>query len=89
MNILLAVVVMAVVLAQGAEVPIYQDQPPVVGAVTPGRRRQKRRHSSRRSHPDRRGRERGDLGGFVHRRRHTRQPRRLGRATCATVRRNW
>jgi regulator of sigma E protease len=36
MNIILAVVVMAVVLAQGAEVPIYQDQPPVVGAVTPG-----------------------------------------------------
>jgi regulator of sigma E protease len=33
MNILLAVVVMAVVLAQGAEVPVYQDQPPVVGAV--------------------------------------------------------
>ena len=36
MNIILAVVVMAAVLAQGAEVPIYQDQPPVVGAVTPG-----------------------------------------------------
>ena len=36
MNIILAVVVMAVVLAQGAEVPIYQDEPPVVGAVTPG-----------------------------------------------------
>ncbi len=36
MNILLAVVVMAVVLAQGAEVPIYQDQPPVVGAGAPG-----------------------------------------------------
>ncbi|MBF8300232.1 MAG: rseP [Acidobacteria bacterium] len=36
MNILLAVVVMAVVLAQGAEVPVYQDQPPVVGAVEPG-----------------------------------------------------
>jgi regulator of sigma E protease len=36
MNIILAVVVMAVVLAQGAEVPIYQDQPAVVGAVTPG-----------------------------------------------------
>jgi regulator of sigma E protease len=35
MNIILAVVVMAIVLAQGAEVPIYQDQPPVVGAVTP------------------------------------------------------
>jgi regulator of sigma E protease len=36
MNIVLAVVVMAVVLAQGAEVPIYQDEPPVVGAVLPG-----------------------------------------------------
>ena len=36
MNILLAVVVMAVVLAQGAEVPAYQDEPPVVGAVQPG-----------------------------------------------------
>ncbi len=36
MNIILAVVVMAVVLAQGAEVPVYQDQPPVVGAVAPG-----------------------------------------------------
>ena len=36
MNVLLAIVVMAVVLAQGAEVPIYQDQPPVVGSVTPG-----------------------------------------------------
>ena len=35
MNIILAVVVMAIVLAQGAEVPIYQDQPPVVGAVSP------------------------------------------------------
>jgi regulator of sigma E protease len=36
MNIVLAVVVMAVVLAQGAEVPVYQDQPPVIGAVAPG-----------------------------------------------------
>ena len=36
MNIVLAVVVMAVVFAQGAEVPVYQDQPPVVGAVAPG-----------------------------------------------------
>ena len=35
MNIILAVVVMAVVLAQGAEVPAYQDEPPVVGAVLP------------------------------------------------------
>ena len=35
MNIILAVVVMAGVLMQGAEVPLYQDQPPVVGAVMP------------------------------------------------------
>jgi regulator of sigma E protease len=33
MNILLAVVVLAIVLAQGAEVPAYDDQPPVIGAV--------------------------------------------------------
>ena len=31
MNLLLAVVVLAFVLYQGAEVPAYQDQPPVVG----------------------------------------------------------
>jgi len=49
MNIILAVVVMAIVLAQGAEVPIYQDQPPVVGAVTPG------------SPAERAGIQRGDL----------------------------
>jgi regulator of sigma E protease len=35
MNIILAVVVMAVVLAQGAEVPIYEGQPPTIGAVEP------------------------------------------------------
>ena len=33
MNIVLAVVVLAIVLAQGAEVPAYDDQPPVIGAV--------------------------------------------------------
>src|ERR687887_188285 len=33
MNITLAVVVSAIVLAQGAEVPAYEDQPPVVGVV--------------------------------------------------------
>jgi regulator of sigma E protease len=35
MNLILAVVVMAVVLAQGAEVPVYEDQPPTIGAVQP------------------------------------------------------
>ena len=33
MNILLAVVVLAVVLSQGAEVEVYRDEPPVVGTV--------------------------------------------------------
>jgi regulator of sigma E protease len=36
MNIALAVIVMAAVLMQGAEVPLYSDQPPIVGAVMPG-----------------------------------------------------
>jgi regulator of sigma E protease len=33
MNVLLAVVLLAVVLMQGADIPAYLDQPPVVGAV--------------------------------------------------------
>jgi len=36
MNLLLAVVVMAFVLAQGAEIQAFQDQPPIVGMVQPG-----------------------------------------------------
>ena len=36
MNIILAVVVLAIVLAQGAEVPVYQDGPAVVGDVVSG-----------------------------------------------------
>jgi regulator of sigma E protease len=36
MNILLAFVLSAVVLAQGAEMAAYKDQPPVIAAVTPG-----------------------------------------------------
>ena len=33
MNVILAVVIMTVVLYQGAPVPIYEDEPPVVGSV--------------------------------------------------------
>jgi regulator of sigma E protease len=33
MNLVLAVALLAVVLYQGADVPVYQDQPPVVGSV--------------------------------------------------------
>jgi regulator of sigma E protease len=36
MNIVLAIVVLAIVLAQGAELPAYLDQPPVVGVVDAG-----------------------------------------------------
>jgi regulator of sigma E protease len=36
MNLLLAVVLLAIVLYRGAEVPAYDDQPPVVGAVAAG-----------------------------------------------------
>jgi regulator of sigma E protease len=36
MNILLALVITAVVLYRGADVPAYQDQPPVVGVVSAG-----------------------------------------------------
>ena len=34
MNLIFAVVVMTIVLLQGAEVPVYLDEPPVVGSVT-------------------------------------------------------
>src|SRR5262245_34511597 len=36
MNLILAVVLLAIVLYQGAQVPAFEDQPPVVGAVTAG-----------------------------------------------------
>ena len=36
MNILLAVIVLAVVLAQGTTVPAYRDEPPVIGSVVNG-----------------------------------------------------
>src|SRR5260370_10431111 len=36
MNLFLALVLTAVVLYQGADVPAYEDQPPVVGAVAAG-----------------------------------------------------
>ena len=36
MNVVLAVVVMTLVLYQGAEIPAYEDEPPVVGTVVDG-----------------------------------------------------
>lgn len=35
MNLGLAVVLLAIVLSQGAQIPLYQDQPPVIGGVMP------------------------------------------------------
>jgi regulator of sigma E protease len=35
MNLGLAVVLLAIVLSQGAQIPVYQDQPPVIGGVLP------------------------------------------------------
>ena len=51
MNIVLAVVLLAVVLAQGADIPAYLDQPPVVGGVEglAGRARRVQAGRSRRS----------------------------------------
>ena len=49
MNIALAVVVMAVVLYQGAEVPAYEQQPVVIGIVPDDVAGEGRRHPSRRS----------------------------------------
>ena len=36
MNVLLALLLTAGILYHGAEIPVYEDQPPVVGAVEPG-----------------------------------------------------
>jgi regulator of sigma E protease len=36
MNILLAIIVTAAVLTQGADVPVYRSSPPVIGSVAPG-----------------------------------------------------
>jgi regulator of sigma E protease len=36
MNLVLAVVVLAAVLAQGAQVPAYRDEAPIIGGLTPG-----------------------------------------------------
>ena len=47
MNIALAVLLTAIVLYQGAEMPAFQDQPAVVGAVAPGSPASKDRKSTR------------------------------------------
>jgi hypothetical protein len=57
MNILLAVVLMWVVLMQGAQVPAYIDQAPVIGSVAAGLARRAKRDPAWRPHRPRGGRE--------------------------------
>ena len=42
MNLLLALILTAVVLHQGAETPAFLDQPPIVGVAAPARARERR-----------------------------------------------
>ena len=51
MNLILAVVLLAVVLAQGADVPAYLDQPPVVGGVETESPAERAGLQAGRSHP--------------------------------------
>ena len=50
MNLALALVVMAAVLYQGAHVPLFEDQPVVVGSVLPGSAGEAGRYPARRPH---------------------------------------
>ena len=70
MNILLAVVVLAFVLAQGAEVFTYLDQASRRRRGASGFTCSARRYPSRRSHPDGGGREVAHLGRSADRGRH-------------------
>ena len=70
MNIILAVVVMAIVLAQGAEVPIYQDQPPGRRRGVAGVSGRASGHPARRSDPHRRRGSGGYVGRSLPRGRH-------------------
>ena len=65
MNIALAVVVMTLVLYQGAEVPAYEDQAPVVGTVVEGSAADRVGIAGRRSDHQRGERHHRDVGGSV------------------------
>ena len=65
MNLILAVVVTAGVLMNGADIPAYQNKPPVVGQVTAGFAGRESRHSARRSDCDRCRPRRRHLGAIL------------------------
>ena len=88
MNLILAVVVTAGVLMNGAEIPAFQSKPPVVGQVDARLAGREGRHSRGRSHHQRGRARRQHLGTVLHRRRHAGRPRDRCRACCATARRS-
>ena len=84
MNLLLAFVLTAVVLYQGAEKAAYEDQPPVVGVGHAGFGGGEGRHPAGRPHRRRRRPRRRHVGRVPHRGRHAAEPRVDDRARCAT-----
>ena len=88
MNLLLAFVLTAVVLYQGAEVGTYEDQPVVVGSVSDGFARRARRHRARRSHRVGRRSPRRHLGAVLHHGRRAAEPRDHDRPAAQRPRRH-
>ena len=76
MNLVLAVVVMAVVLYQGAPRPLFERQPVVIGTFAEKLRRREGRTQGRRSHRHRRRRAGRELGPVLDRDRAQGQARR-------------
>ena len=85
MNLILAVVVTAGVLMNGAEIPAFQSKPPVVGQVMAGFAGRESRHSARRSDCQRGRPQRRDLGAVLHGRRHARRHARPISSSSATA----
>ena len=75
MNLILAVVVTAGVLMNGAEIPAFQSKPPVVGQIMPGSPAERAGMQTRRSHRERGRPRRPHLGAVLHRRGHARRNR--------------
>ena len=75
MNLILAVVVMAGVLMNGAEIPAFQSKPPVVGHLMPGSPAEKAGIQPGDRIISVAGRDVEQLGAILHRRRNARQPR--------------
>ncbi len=88
MNLLLAFLLLAGMLYQGAEVASYSDQPVNVGLVKAGFTRGARRHPDRRSHRDGGRSSCRDVGGLRRHDRHARESRGVDRAAAQRPRRH-